>query len=595
MFDKKNNQNDIILSAFLSFFCVYGLSREYVVGESSFVKANSFFTLLLWIILSALFYQIKKNLVFQEVYSSFPGAVILALSQRIGAEFSATKSLNLHNKNFYITCLAITIVFMSLFILLFRYWQTITKVLRKSILNRWSEKISNSNKFYFIIWIGLLICWIPAFLAVYPGIYSYDAGPQVWQIFAKAGLSAHHPVIHTLLLDGCFYLGHAITGNYNTGLLIYTLVQSVFMAACFAYAIYYMKKNRVLPIIQLVAFVFFAFNPINQIWVMTTTKDTIFAGFFLVLLVETWESVIHTEDFFASKKKVVKYVITAILMCLFRNQGIYVLALLVPFVVFTMKKYRKQFLVILLIPIVVVKVITGPISNMLGIESANPREALSVPIQQLARAVTMNPDKVSEEEKEVIYQYIPKEYVDTYNPVTSDTVKEGFNRDLFEKDSKTFFKTWLSVGLKNKGIYLDSFLFGSYGYFYMDESPYWISFILYDGAWLDEGQNILNIQRESKFPLYDKYLRAVSYGLVQERVPVISTVSNEAFPFLILVVVASVLLYQRKLKKLLPLLLVFGFWGTMLLGPLIAIRYAYPIIVCVPSMLAVLYYENNNK
>ena len=55
----------------------------------------------------------------------------------------------------------------------------------------------------------------------------------------------------------------------------------------------------------------------------------------------------------------------------------------------------------------------------------------------------------------------------------------------------------------------------------MDESPYWISFILYDGAWLDEGQNILNIQRESKFPLYDKYLRAVSYGLVQERVPVI--------------------------------------------------------------------------
>ena len=87
----------------------------------------------------------------------------------------------------------------------------------------------------------------------------------------------------------------------------------------------------------------------------------------------------------------------------------------------------------------------------------------------------------------------------------------------------------------------------------------------------------------------------MSYGLVQERVPVISTVSNEAFPFWILVVVASVLLYQRKLKKLLPLLLVFGFWGTMLLGPLIAIRYAYPIIVCVPSMLAVLYYENNNK
>lgn len=135
-------------------------------------------------------------------------------------------------------------------------------------------------------------------------------------------------------------------------------------------------------------------------------------------------------------------------------------------------------------------------------------------------------------------------------------------------------------------------MFGSYGYFYMDETPYWISFILYDGAWLDKDQNILNIQRESKFPIYDKYLRAVSYGLVHERVPVITTILNEAFPFWMLVVVASILLYQKKLKKMLPLLLIFGFWGTMLLGPLIAIRYAYPIIVCVPSMLAVLYYEN---
>lgn len=325
--------------------------------------------------------------------------MILALSQRVGAEFSATKSLDLHNKNFYITSLAITIVFVSLFIMMFRHWQDIKKVLRECVLNRLGERIANSNKFYFVIWIGLLICWIPAFLAVYPGIYSYDAGPQVWQIFAKAGLSAHHPVIHTLLLDGCFYLGHAITGNYNTGLLIYTLVQSVFMAACFAYAIYCMRKNRVLPIIQMVAFAFFAFNPINQIWVMTTTKDTIFSGFFLVLLVETWESVIRTGEFFASKKRIVKYMVTAILMCLFRNQGIYVLAFLVPFVVIAMKKYRKHFLIMLLVPMVIVKVIAGPVSSAFGIESANPREALSVPIQQLARAVIMNPDKVSEEEK----------------------------------------------------------------------------------------------------------------------------------------------------------------------------------------------------
>lgn len=594
MLIKRIKQENIIISAIISIFCVYGLSKEYVIGVNPLVKTNSVFAFLLWILLSCMFYFLNLNLSARELLTSFPIALILAVCQRVGAEFSTTKGFNIHSRNFFLTVLALSVVFSSLLIFLFRYLDKIIKKSNESIINVIAKRFFQNKYSYWILFASILICWIPAFLAVYPGIYSYDAGPQVWQIFAHTGLSAHHPVVHTLLLDGCFYIGHGITGDYNTGLLLYTLIQNIFMAACFAYAINKMKSYNVSPIIQCIAFIFFAFSPINQIWVMMTTKDIIFAGLFLILLVDTIECVVRKENFFATKGQLVKYCIVSICMCLFRNQGIYILVLLFPFMLFIMKKYRKKTIVMFLVPIIFVKIFTGPFSDMLHIQPANPREALSVPIQQLARAIVLSPDTVTEKEKKIVYKYIPESYVRTYNPVTSDTVKEGFNKKMFEKDSKSFFKVWLSVGLKNKKIYIDSFLFGSYGYFYMDESPYWMKFILFDGAWMEPEQNILNIERNSKLPAYEEYLRNVSYELIQDKVPVVSTVLNEAFPFWLMMVVASVLLYRRQYERLVPLLLIAGFWGTTLLGPLIAIRYAYPIIVCVPTMFSMICMEYKN-
>ena len=57
----------------------------------------------------------------------------------------------------------------------------------------------------------------------------------------------------------------------------------------------------------------------------------------------------------------------------------------------------------MIIPVVIVKIITGPITSYFNIVPSNPREALSVPIQQIARVLTLKPDSVSPEEKEIIY------------------------------------------------------------------------------------------------------------------------------------------------------------------------------------------------
>ena len=45
----------------------------------------------------------------------------------------------------------------------------------------------------------IVLCWLPAYLAYYPGICSYDTTIQLAQI-VEGPFNDHHPIAHTLLL-----------------------------------------------------------------------------------------------------------------------------------------------------------------------------------------------------------------------------------------------------------------------------------------------------------------------------------------------------------------------------------------------------------
>ena len=47
-------------------------------------------------------------------------------------------------------------------------------------------------------------------------------------------------------------------------------------------------------------------------------------------------------------------------------------------------------------------------------------------------------------------------------------------------------------------------------------------------------------------------------------------------------------IWKKKYRNLFPLLLIFGYWGTLLLGPVTSLRYALPLIYCVPRMAELL-------
>lgn len=583
-----------LISFLLACFCMYYLSFTHIIAYNSLIKSNSFSALIYLAAFTALFYWVMGHANRRQVLCALSAGFIFACCICIGSEFVATQMFNYTYVMIYLGILALTCVLTACITMVIYFFPKIIHFIKYSRMTALTDRLFHHRHSFRILMVLILILWIPAFLAVFPGIYSYDAGPQVWQLFSDHRLDAHHPVIHTLILDGCFYIGHAVTGDYNNGLVLYSVIQALFMAAVFAYAIDTMKKYKVPSPVQLVSLLFLAVNPISQVWVFTTTKDTMFGGFFLLLFLRMIDIVIHPEEFFSSRKKIILFIITAILTCLFRNQGIYVFLLCIPFMIIGLKNYRKQFLIFSLIPVIIVKVLTGPVSSALDIKEPNSREALSVPIQQIARVFYYNPGSIDEQTKETIYKYIPAKYLKGYIAATSDPVKEGFNDKQFKKDPVSFFKAWAQIGIINPQIYIDSFLYGSYGYFYPDQTPYWIHFILFDGAYMEHKNNILDIERHSLLPGYESYLRSVSIDLSHEKIPVISFILNQAFPFWMMIFVGSLLLYKKRYKEMIPLLLILGFWGTNLLGPLIAIRYAYPIIVCVPTMAGLLFYPKRD-
>lgn len=449
----------------------------------------------------------------------------------------------------------------------------------------WISIISD-KKFFLLTWFLICLCWVPAFLAVYPGVYSYDATPQVLQLFGDEGLhlSSHHPILHTLFFGACLKAGELLHGSYNTGLAIYSIIQGLLLSLVFAFALLKLKNLKVPMSIIVGSFLFFAINPILQIFAFVTTKDVLFSAVFLVLLILLYDL---SEDFdskLSNKGWLAAYAAISILMCLLRNQGIYVFIFMVLFQFLLLKKSKNIFRVNIGVIITVI-ILNGPFLSMMGIQKGDAREMFSVPMQQVARVY--NSQILENEENELIEKIIPEKYLKEYTPLIADPVKSGFNTEVLKKNMGKYLKLWIKLGIKYPKEYIVSFLYGCAGYYYIDETVYWVQYIDFDGVLMKN--NILNIERKSKFPFYEQYLQNQAYLLEYRKIPVVSIVLHQAFPFWLIVLCGALCFYMKKYNLLVPILMMFGYWGTLLLGPVTGIRYALPLIVSVPMLITFIY------
>lgn len=458
----------------------------------------------------------------------------------------------------------------------------------------------------------LVICWLPYMIIMFPGAMNPDTRDQVAQITGNshfcftarmirqdtAGFlwNNNHPVLFTLILKGFVSLG-GFLGSYAWGFEIYSVLQSLAWIAVIAYMLTKLRSYGLSRKILLGFVCFFALNPLFPLWGMTTMKDVPFTIFLLLSLIQLYEILSGRKK--AGVKELALLGGLLLFMMLFRNNGLFMVLLTLPFLVIMLWKERKKMLGVagtfLLTAVVFKVVITGLLFTALGIGSGSTGEMLSVPFQQTARYIKEHRQEVTAEEEKAILAVLNTggtldEIADLYVPYRADQVKAKYNPLSSTAELKGYIQVWFKQFVKHPSVYVQAYLnlahcwFGMEGkadnIYYSDVDPY--------------------IQQMLPGVTQPKALtgaRKVINGYIKllDSSPLTSWLLEFSVYTWVYIILFAVMIIRRKAVAFLTIMMIFANYIICLAGPVGYMRYAIPMIICLPFAIILTFASGTNK
>lgn len=422
------------------------------------------------------------------------------------------------------------------------------------------------------------------FFDAYPGILTTDSVTTIQQVMGDIAYHNTMPFWHTVTVQLFVSPMLAITGDINAAVACFHVAQIFFMAACFAYVLVTLYQMDV-PVWFLAAvYAVYAFQPHNIVYSVTLWKDIPFSGaavLFITALYRLLKGI--------GKSRLWNYlalVLGALGFSLWRTNGWYAFLVTVLLMLVLMGKRQKKLLVLMTLVLVVSWILINPVLTLLGVGETDLVEAFAVPMQQVARVISEGRE-LTQQETELLGEVFWLDKVQSlYNPLTVDPIKfETFDHDkvpyLLEHKAE-YLKLYVSLGLKYPGDYLKAWIdetkgYWNGGYFFwiytkqMDVNPY----------------GIVNTVEEN---LIQK-LFAAAFRYLEKPAFLQPLVSIGLHVWaLVTCILVNVLKKREEFLLGIPLLvLVAGLWlGTPVYSEF---RYAYPIILGMPLILAVTVFD----
>ncbi len=573
-----------------AFLCAYSLTWLFPLEDNRLILNNS----VLSIVISVAFYFLLK-LCFSKlnkrsfICSSIIGFVFSCMLT-VGAQLGTADTLTFDKVGPYVGILGGTILFTALVNgFLTNFNGELNEIQKGGKLN---FLFDGSKKQFFIVWGVIFVCWIPCLLAVFPGIYAYDGIAQLWQA-SHESITAHHPVLHTYFIHFCFEAGNKIFGNYDAGMAVYSVVQMLAFSATLSYACRKLSLRGIPKIVQIVALLLFTLNPMLPIMAVSSTKDILFGCAVILFSMSVWDIAICPRDFFHSPLRLIQFYLWSVFLFTSKNNGFYIFLITIPFIIIASKTFRVKAFLLCVAVAASYLLYTGPIYKALGVERGNDiREALSIPLQQMARAVNKNGDDMSAEEKNEVFKYIPEKAVNSYQPHIADYVKNKFIKSEVKENVPDFIRLYFKLGAKYPKAYAEAFLSNSLGFWYPD-ADYQSETAIYK-FWYMEFENktqyeaeSIYVNRNSLIPKLEEFYENVAMGQTINKIPVLSMLTVSCgFPAWVMLLCASYIVYKKRYRFLLPLCPPFALWVILLMSPAVIYRYALPLIIAIPLMVA---------
>ena len=347
-----------------------------------------------------------------------------------------------------------------------------------------------------------------------------------------------------------------------------------------------------------IVYLFFTLCPLFPLWGMTTFKDTPFSIMLLVVTLLLYDAFKTPEKFTKSKYWILAAALFVLLLV--RNNGFYIVLLLLPFTVIHFRKDKKfvlKIISVMLIPILLFKVgFTGVAFKVAGVNDGSPREMLSVPFQQTARYIVEFENEVTPEEKDSILTILGggevtlNEIAQKYVPDRSDSVKGLYNKYATTEDLLNYFKTWFAQLAKHPACYVEAFLNLNFSWFSFDSNH---DAIYYNGNTDKTIPDYLEGLDNPK--ALDGARSAVSQMVnMLDRIPIVSCLFEFSFYTWCYVIIFLAMLMRKRYTELLVCLPIFANYAICFVGPVAYMRYVIPMIVCIPFVIFITFSRSKN-
>jgi len=469
----------------------------------------------------------------------------------------------------------------------------------KGLIKRYEESLSEHPFKTSFISVFLVITFF--MIAFYPIVLSPDPAFQIkmylnvptkyiyWVIQRDPNvfMTNHHPILQTYLLGWALDIGRTLN-NANFGLFLYTLTQSIIYSTCLAFTIKFLKHHNVNSKYLLIVTLIYMLVPMYPFYSVSAVKDTYYTVFFIYFVLFLYDLIMSKERTLKWKYVILLFII-CLFLCLFRQNGIYIILLLFPVICWYSMNNIKRLSLVFFSLLIFLWGFNNILIPSLGISDGSIREALSVPFQQTARLVKYHSEIISDEDLEVIDKLLNLDNMaKRYDRDLSDPVKNQFNKNATSEDLKAYFKVWFKYLLKEPMCYINATLNNTSGYYY----PYklkWYFYHNYDSR-IAEGEKAVNYHY-NKLGIIRTSLS--NYAIIYPYIPVIGLLSNIGFGLFSVLYLIAHLIEKRNKEFIIVLLPLVISILVCFVGPANTyFRYAMPYLFVLPT-LEILFKKEN--
>lgn len=309
------------------------------------------------------------------------------------------------------------------------------------------------------IFVLLLASYLVCLCTYFPGVGMNDG---LNMLNEGMGISKQFPVYYCIFVTLLGKIGYRL-GSLQISIALYSICQVFAVSAILAGVIGWFWRKNIRGIFKVCLTLFLVLEPIFPMYAISMLKDTLFALFLAASLIFLYEMIHGNLQMKKEKWFWIFFGIDLAGIVVLRNNGVYIVGILLAVLIILFRVYRKKLLLI-----------TGSLCIVLFFgrlvmaqygQTQLFQEMAGIPLQQIA-AVVSEDGYMEKEQEEFVEQIMPLSIIkQKYNPATVDVLKwdhENFNTEFLNEHKAEFLKVWSELLIPNFDIYIKAYLQQTY-------------------------------------------------------------------------------------------------------------------------------------